>query len=187
MHDGLRDHGDQPFDVRSAVRPAATTFADMRVQALTLAQGLRDRGVEAGDVVGFQLPNWVYAAATFYATAFLGAVVVPIVHFYGAKEVDYILRSTAPDVVVTVDRFGHNDHLATYETLHGQLQTKELERERALKLATEAQLASLESRMPFCPFPAGALGRRLPTNFGGASLSLICQKLKRFGRCRPPS
>src|SRR5258707_5745317 len=44
--------------------------------------------------------------------------------------------------------------IATYETLHSrleettlQLRTKELERERALKLATEAQLASLESRI----------------------------------------
>jgi two-component system, LytTR family, sensor histidine kinase AlgZ len=44
--------------------------------------------------------------------------------------------------------------IATYETLHWrleetnlQLRTKELERERALKLATEAQLASLESRI----------------------------------------
>ena len=32
-------------------------------------------------------PNWLEAAATFYAIAYLGAVVVPIVHFYGPKEV----------------------------------------------------------------------------------------------------
>jgi two-component system, LytTR family, sensor histidine kinase AlgZ len=44
--------------------------------------------------------------------------------------------------------------IATYESLHWrleettlQLRTRELERERALKLATEAQLASLESRI----------------------------------------
>ena len=33
-----------------------------------------------------QLPNWMEAAATFWASAFLGAVIVPIVHFYGRKE-----------------------------------------------------------------------------------------------------
>ena len=33
------------------------------------------------------------------------------------KEVDYILRATEPDVVVTADRFGHSDHLANYEAL----------------------------------------------------------------------
>ena len=67
LHDGLRDHGDEPFTVRSSVRPHTTTLADVREQALTLAQGLRDRGVGAGDVVGFQLPNWVEAAYVFYA------------------------------------------------------------------------------------------------------------------------
>ena len=42
---------------------------------------------------------------------------VPVVHFYGPKEVDYILGATTPDVVVTADRFGHVDHLANYEGL----------------------------------------------------------------------
>ena len=65
----------------------------------------------------FQLPNWVEAGITFWAAAYLGAVVVPIVHFYGAKEVDYILRTVSPAVVVTADRFGHNDYLATYDSL----------------------------------------------------------------------
>ena len=47
-------------------------------------------------------------------------MVVPIVHFYGAKEVEYILRVTSPDVVVTADRFGHSDYLATYSELLAQ-------------------------------------------------------------------
>ena len=67
-----------------------------------------------GDVVVIQLPNWLEAGVTFWAAAYLGAVVVPIVHFYGAKEVDYIIGATSPDVVVTADRFGHSDYLATY-------------------------------------------------------------------------
>jgi acyl-CoA synthetase len=40
---------------------------------------------------------------------------VPIVHFYGAREVDYIVRATRPDAVVTADRFGHADHPAVWE------------------------------------------------------------------------
>jgi acyl-CoA synthetase len=70
--------------------------------------------VGPGSVVVLQLPNWVDAGITFWAAAYLGAVVVPIVHFYGAKEVGYIVRATAPDVVVTPDRFGHGDHLAVW-------------------------------------------------------------------------
>jgi acyl-CoA synthetase (AMP-forming)/AMP-acid ligase II len=106
LHDGLRDHGDEPFTVRSHVHPHVTTLADVREQALLLAQGLRDRGVGVGDVVGFQLPNWVEAAYVFYAASFLGAVVMPIVHFYGPKEVGYILRKSPPKAFVTFDRFG---------------------------------------------------------------------------------
>ena len=74
---------------------------------------IRDRG----DVVVFQLPNWVEAGITFWATAYLGAVIVPIVHFYGAKEVDYIVRATEPDVVVTAEQFGRNDYLGVYREL----------------------------------------------------------------------
>ena len=65
----------------------------------------------------FQLPNWVEAAITFWGAAQLGAVVVPIVHFYGPKEVSYVLDVVQPDAVVTAARFGQTDYLATYETL----------------------------------------------------------------------
>jgi acyl-CoA synthetase len=95
-----------PFLVHSAVRPWAGTFGDVEVVARRLAAGLRDRGVGPGDVVAFQLPNWMEAAAVFWASAFLGAVVVPIVHFYGRKEVGYILRTIAPRVFVTAERAG---------------------------------------------------------------------------------
>ena len=109
--------GRTPFRVRSSVRPWQGTFADVDRAARALAGALRDEGVGPGDVVAFQLPNWVEAGITFWAAAYLGAVVVPIVHFYGPKEVDYILRTVSPEVIVTADRFGHNDYLATYEEL----------------------------------------------------------------------
>ena len=54
-----------------------------------------------------QLPNWVEAAATFWASTLLGAVVVPIVHFYGRKEVGYILSAAEPKVFITAtEKFG---------------------------------------------------------------------------------
>src|SRR5207253_6311726 len=47
----------------------------------------------------------------------LGAVLVPIVHFYGAREVGHILRQSRARVFVVVDRFRHLDHLAMLEGL----------------------------------------------------------------------
>ncbi|HEV3132200.1 MAG TPA: AMP-binding protein [Acidimicrobiales bacterium] len=114
---GMGRLGRTPFRVRSSVRPWKGTFADVDGAARALAGALHEEGVGPGDVVAFQLPNWVEAGITFWAAAYLGAVVVPIVHFYGPKEVEYILRTLSPDVIVTADRFGHNDFLATYEEL----------------------------------------------------------------------
>jgi acyl-CoA synthetase len=105
------------FRVHSAARPWDGTFAEVDRAARSLAGALRERGVGPGDVVVFQLPNWAEAGITFWAAAYLGAVVVPIVHFYGAKEVEYILRVTEPDVVVTAEHFGHSDYLSVYEEL----------------------------------------------------------------------
>ncbi len=112
--DGLAEMGGAGFQVHSQTRPWRGTFSEVDRAARSLAGSLRDRGVGPGDVVVVQLPNWLEAGITFWASAYLGAVVVPVVHFYGAKEVEYIIEATSPDVIVTADRFGHSDYLATY-------------------------------------------------------------------------
>ena len=103
---GLQAAPDATFRVYSDVRPWSGTFADVEVVARRLAAGLRARGVGAGDVVAFQLPNWMEAAATFWASAFLGAALVPIVHFYGRNELAQIFAAAKPRVFITADEFG---------------------------------------------------------------------------------
>jgi acyl-CoA synthetase len=114
---GLGTASEARFVVRSKSHPWAGTLAEVDRAARSLASSLHDKGVGPGDVVVFQLPNWIEAGVTFWAAAYLGAVVVPVVHFYGAKEVEYILRATSPDVVVTAERFGRCDYLEVYEEL----------------------------------------------------------------------
>ena len=103
---GLREAPDTDFRVHSSVRPWSGTFRDVELVARRLAAGLRARGVGPGDVVVFQLPNWMEAAAVFWASSFLGAVVVPVVHFYRHKELGYILEAVKPRVFVGPERFG---------------------------------------------------------------------------------
>src|SRR6478736_3551703 len=103
---GLRAAPQTPFRVHSDARPWAGTFADVELVARRLAAGLRGRGVGPGDVIAFQLPNWMEAAAVFWAAAFLGATVVPIVHFYGRKELTHIVASARPKVFITAELFG---------------------------------------------------------------------------------
>ena len=114
---GLHRHARQPLRVRSALRPWQGTLGDVHRLARGLAAGLRGRGVQPGDVVAFQLPNWVEAAATFYAATQLGVVLVPIVHFYGAREVGHILAQSEARALVVADRFRHLDHLAMLDEL----------------------------------------------------------------------
>ena len=121
LADGLRDAAELPFTVRSDRRPYRGTLGAVDALARQVAAGMRARGVEPGDAVAFQLPNWLEAAATFYAIAYLGAVVVPIVHFYGPKEVAYILARTRVKALVTADHFGAQDFLANLDTMRGDL------------------------------------------------------------------
>jgi len=121
VDEALAGHADQVFRIHSATRPWAGTFGELRDRALRLAGALARRGVGPGDPVAFQLPNWAEAAVTFYAAALLGATVVPIVHFYGPKEVSYILRRTGVRALVTAAAFGHTDYLDGLGRMDGAL------------------------------------------------------------------
>ncbi|WP_197380293.1 AMP-binding protein [Mycolicibacterium mengxianglii] len=103
---GLTATPEAEFRVHSAVRPYRGTFADVERIGRRLAAGLQSRGVRPGEVVAMQLPNWVEAAATFWASAIMGTVVVPIVHFYGRKELIHILGDCRPKVFITAESFG---------------------------------------------------------------------------------
>ena len=103
---GLAAVPEQTFRVFSQTRPWTGTFRDVELVARRLAAGLHERGVGPGDVLVFQLPNWMEAAATFWAASFLGAVVVPVVHFYGRKEVSYVVESVKPKVFIGTGKFG---------------------------------------------------------------------------------
>jgi acyl-CoA synthetase len=103
---GLAAAPDTEFRVHSDVRPYTGTYGEVELSARRLAAGLRERGVGPGDVIALQLPNWMEAAASFWASALLGAVVVPIVHFYGRKELTHILGDAKPKVFITAASFG---------------------------------------------------------------------------------
>ena len=101
--------------------PHLGTVGEVYEESLRVAGGLRALGLGPGDVVAFQLPNWVEAAITFYACAMLGVTLVPIVHFYGPKEVGFILRQSRARALVIVSRIGQRDYLADLATVRDGL------------------------------------------------------------------
>src|SRR5438445_12066889 len=74
---GLDRAGGRDFRIHSRTRHWAGTLGGVAGLARALAGGLQARGLGPGDVVAFQVPNWLEAAVTFYAASFLGAVLAP--------------------------------------------------------------------------------------------------------------
>lgn len=109
---GLQAHPDQDLNVHSRIRPSRGTYAEVELEARRFAAGLAARGIGPGDVVACQLPNWREAVAVVWGATFLGAVIVPIVHYYGRREVDYILERTDVRAFVATARFGRLEFLA---------------------------------------------------------------------------
>ncbi|MCB0996520.1 MAG: AMP-binding protein, partial [Acidimicrobiales bacterium] len=107
----LRSAPDALIRVWSDVRPWQSTYAGVRTDALRLVQSLTDAGVQPGEVVAFQLPNWREAVLAFYGLALGGFVLVPIVHIYGHKEVRFILAQSGARAYISPDRYGHVDYL----------------------------------------------------------------------------
>lgn len=117
----LRRNADREVRIWSAARPSRSTAGQVHERARRLAGGLGAHGVEAGHVVAFQLPNWEEAVVTLTALALLGAVAVPVVSFYGPRELEFIVTQSGATTLVTADRFGRLDYLAGLEDIRPTL------------------------------------------------------------------
>jgi acyl-CoA synthetase (AMP-forming)/AMP-acid ligase II len=82
------------------------TVGEIRDQALVLAASLQRLGVRAGDAVAVQLTNRVECAIAYQAVLLCGAVLVPIVHIYGVREVTFILSQSRARVLIMPERHG---------------------------------------------------------------------------------
>jgi acyl-CoA synthetase (AMP-forming)/AMP-acid ligase II len=121
VRSGTASASDQRVAIYSQVRPFQGTVRDVADAGRRFAGGLHSLGIRPGDVVAFQLPNWMEAAATFWGTTTFGAIVLPIPHFYGLRELEYILHESGARVLVVADRFGKRDHLGEVESMRDRL------------------------------------------------------------------
>ncbi len=86
------------------------TAAEMARQARALASALQRRGLVAGDVVSFELPNWPETVAIDLACAMLGLVCNPIIPIYRDAEVTYILRDAGTKAFFIPTTFRNFDY-----------------------------------------------------------------------------
>jgi cyclohexanecarboxylate-CoA ligase len=86
------------------------TFGELARRADRMAVALRRVGIEAGDVVSWQLPNWVEAAALAAAIDRVGAVSNPIITIYREREVGFVCRQARSRVLVVPGQVRSVDH-----------------------------------------------------------------------------
>ncbi len=81
------------------------SYGDLARDARCLITAFQQMGLQAGDVVSFQLPNWREAVPIDIAAAALGLVVNPIVPIYRDAELRYILADARSRVLFIPEQF----------------------------------------------------------------------------------
>ncbi|WP_093316173.1 AMP-binding protein [Sphingomonas jatrophae] len=101
--------------------PAGTTYASLAADAEALAAGLHAIGLRAGDVVAFQMPNWIEAAIVNVAAALGGFVVNPIVSIYRDAEVRQMLADCGARIFFHAEQYRGYDFAAMVERIRPDL------------------------------------------------------------------
>ena len=86
-----------------------------------LAAFFLSRGLKPGDVVSFQLPNWIEAAVIALAARRCGLVLNPIPPIYRDSEVGYILQDCGAKLVFVPRVFRNHDHQRMLAELRSRL------------------------------------------------------------------
>ncbi len=134
------------------------TVSALLAEAEALAAALRARGLVAGDVVSFQLPNWREAVVIDLATTMLGLVVAPIVPIYRDAEVAFMLADAGVRAAFFPTEYRGFDYRAMMVRIAPQLP--------ALQLAITVRAAASD---PECRYEAlvaegGRLGEVPPVD-----------------------
>ncbi|MDE2561794.1 MAG: AMP-binding protein [Sphingomonadales bacterium] len=117
---------DDPDFVAIVDNRRSMTRGDLLREAEQLAAALQGRGLVAGDVVAFQLPNWHEAAVINLAAAMAGLVVNPIVPIYRDAEVRQMLGDCGARAIFTCTTFRRFDFAEMAQRLLHELPALEL-------------------------------------------------------------
>jgi acyl-CoA synthetase (AMP-forming)/AMP-acid ligase II len=97
------------------------TRAQVWEQALRLSGFFLARGLVPGDVISFQLPNWVETAVIALAARMCGLIINPIPPIYREAELSYILRDCRSRMIFVPEVFRKHDHRSTIDKLRTSL------------------------------------------------------------------
>jgi cyclohexanecarboxylate-CoA ligase len=114
------------LDALIAVRGGEIVDGDTRLSAAqvetlvaAVAGGLRERGVARGEAVAWQLPNSLAAAVLPRACWRIGAVAAPVLHSFGAADVEGALGQIGPALVLELGPDALSDPAALVHAVGG--------------------------------------------------------------------
>ncbi|CAG8975234.1 hypothetical protein HYALB_00011934 [Hymenoscyphus albidus] len=82
------------------------TYNTLRDESLHIAQGLLAYGIKSGDRVGILAGNCAEYIAVFFATGYIGAILVVLNNTYTKQEAKYALEHAGCKILFTVPKFG---------------------------------------------------------------------------------
>lgn len=95
------------------------TFGELKQQVDRCALGLLELGIEPGDVVSFQLPNWIEWVVVHYAASRIGAVSNPLIPIYREREVGFMVGLAKSRLIAVPQDFRGFDYPDMVERLRG--------------------------------------------------------------------
>src|SRR6185369_16450213 len=91
------------------------TYRELLAEVETVARGLLARGIAKGDRVGIWAPNCPEWTILQYATAKIGAILVPINPAYRTDELAYVVNQAGIRLLVAARSFRTSDYATMIE------------------------------------------------------------------------
>ena len=97
------------------------SYEQVDADAAAFAAAIANLGIEAGDAIAVDLPNWPEWVIALLGAARVGAILVPLQPSLGYHELRYQLRNTEATVAIAGGSLGEVDYLELFEDLIGEL------------------------------------------------------------------
>lgn len=96
------------------------TYKELHALVDRAALGLQQLGVEKGDVVSLQLPNWNEFIILHFAITRLGAITNPLIPIYREREIGYMVNAVQSKVIIIPDEFRGFNYVQMIQGLRPQ-------------------------------------------------------------------
>ena len=146
------------------------TYSELNARTNRLANGLIDMGVSAGDRIGILLMNCTEFIETFYATAKIGATLVPLNWRLTPDELEFILKDSGTTSLVFGPEFsaqvteiqtrGNKTDISRYIQLGGETASfaEEFTALTAANTDTEPKISGSDDDLLFIMYTSGTTG-----------------------------